>query len=81
MTEQDARFDNLISRDGNSTASVRAFRIPHGALPHLRVYDRSGKLRASLPPEGDELVPADVERAVRALLAEPASSGDSVTRP
>jgi hypothetical protein len=56
-----------------SAASVRGFRIPHGALPHLRVYDRSGKLRASLPPEGGELNPADTERAVRTLLAEPAS--------
>jgi thiol-disulfide isomerase/thioredoxin len=74
LTEKGAAFDNLISRHGNSSASVRAFQSPHGTVPHLRLYDRTGKLRASFPSGENDLTPEEVRRAVDALLAEPAGS-------
>ena len=69
-----ATFDNFISRYGGDAKSLEVFAIEGGALPNLKLYDRSGKLRKTfaagvIPPEPFGL--EDVSRAVEELLEEP----------
>ena len=73
LESQGATFDNFISRYGGDAKSLEVFAIEGGALPNLKLYDRSGKLRKTfaagvIPPE--PFGPEDVARAVEALLEE-----------
>jgi thiol-disulfide isomerase/thioredoxin len=64
LQKQRATFDNLISTyDGGGSDANEAFDI--GPLPHLRLYDRQGKLRHKW--EGKA---ADLDGKVKELLAE-----------
>ena len=64
LQKQGATFDNLISTyDGGGSDANEAFGI--GPLPHLRLYDRQGKLRHKW--EGKA---ADLDDKVKELLAE-----------
>jgi thiol-disulfide isomerase/thioredoxin len=64
LKKQGATFDNLISKyDGGGSDANDAFGI--GPLPHLRLYDRQGKLRYKW--EGKA---ADLDAKVKELLAE-----------
>jgi thiol-disulfide isomerase/thioredoxin len=64
LKKQGATFDNLISKyDGSGSDANDAFGI--GPLPHLRLYDRKGKLRHKW--EGKA---ADLDAKVKELLAE-----------
>ncbi len=73
LASRNAVFENYQSRlGGSSDESMVRFQIRSGTLPHLRLYDRAGKLRKVFPPEGGKkLDPKAVEREVRSLLAEP----------
>jgi thiol-disulfide isomerase/thioredoxin len=71
LTANRATFENLRAGTGASPESVIAFGIEKGAIPFLQLYDRTGKLRKTFPAP---VRPADVEKAVRQLLAEHASS-------
>jgi thiol-disulfide isomerase/thioredoxin len=53
-----ASFHNLLSEYGISAEGFEAFEIDDGAVPHYKIYDRSGKLRhtASSGGEVDELI-------------------------
>jgi len=64
---------NLLSEYGGGSESVDAFEVPGGALPHYKLYDRTGKLRRTFaldPAAKEQFTPADVDRAVAELLAE-----------
>ncbi|MCR4412173.1 MAG: redoxin domain-containing protein [Thermoguttaceae bacterium] len=73
LASKKAAFENFQSRlGGSSDESMARFQIRNGTLPHLRLYDRAGKLRKVFPPEGGKkLDPKAIEREVRSLLAEP----------
>ena len=64
---------NLISEYGGGSESVDAFEVPGGALPHYKLYDRTGKLRRTFaldPAAKKQFTPADVDQAVAELVAE-----------
>jgi thiol-disulfide isomerase/thioredoxin len=67
LKKQGAAFDNLISKyDGGGSDANDAFGI--GPLPHLRLYDRAGKLRYKWEGKAE-----DLDAKVKELLAEKAS--------
>lgn len=68
LQSQRATFENFISSHGAGTASMDAFQIEDG-LPHLKLYDRSGKLHKAFL--AGKFSTADVDRAVDQLLASP----------
>ncbi len=72
LAAKKAAFENFQSRlGGSSEESMTRFQVRNGTLPHLRLYDRAGKLRKVFPPEGGKKLDAKaVEREVRSLLAE-----------
>lgn len=64
---------HLVSEFGGGSTSVEVFEIPGGALPHYKLYDRSGNLRRTFqldPSAQGQFTPADVDKAVAELLAE-----------
>lgn len=52
------------------------FEIPGGALPHLKLYDRNGKLCRSFASYPDSVEPAQIDEAVEQLLEGPAVRAD-----
>ena len=77
LETQRAAFDNYIASDGGSAEVWDALGLKSN-LPQLKLFDRSGKLRHHFPesatkfPASDtKVTPADLDRAVEALLAEP----------
>lgn len=63
----------LQSKFGSSSESLDAFEIASGALPHYKLYDRTGKLRRTFeldPSAKKQFTPADIDAAVAQLLAE-----------
>ncbi len=75
LAGQGAGFLSFQSKlGGSSDEAIARFEIRDGTLPHLRLYDRAGRLRHTFPSkEAGKLEPAAIERAVRELLAEKAS--------
>lgn len=65
LRSQGATFDNLISAHGTSPKSITDFEITNGAVPHYKIYDKSGQVRYTFTGHSDEL---DVR--VRELFAE-----------
>jgi thiol-disulfide isomerase/thioredoxin len=73
----DDHLTNLQTKFGGSTESMDAFEITSGALPHYKLYDRTGKLRQVFeldPSAKKQFTPADIDHAVANLLAEPAAN-------
>jgi thiol-disulfide isomerase/thioredoxin len=63
----------LQSKFGSSSESLDAFEITSGALPHYKLYDRTGKLRRTFeldPSAKQQFTPTDIDTAVAELLAE-----------
>jgi thiol-disulfide isomerase/thioredoxin len=70
LTEQKAEFTNLRSQHGAEDTAFAQFEIDGGAIPHLKLYDREGKLVkkfASGEPDG-VFTPEDIELAIRELI-------------
>jgi thiol-disulfide isomerase/thioredoxin len=68
-----AGLTNLQTRLGGSTASMEAFEIASGALPHYKLFDRQGKLRRTFeldPTAKKQFTPADIDAAIAKSLAE-----------
>jgi thiol-disulfide isomerase/thioredoxin len=72
LKQQKATFTNLRSKFGAEEQAIEAFDIDGGALPHFKLYDRSGKPVKKLvsgdanpPPEAE-----DIDKAVEELLSE-----------
>jgi thiol-disulfide isomerase/thioredoxin len=70
LKEQQASFTNLRSKLGADEAAFEQFDIDGGSLPHLKLYDREGKLVKKFVSGDPERVfrAEDVELAVRQLL-------------
>jgi thiol-disulfide isomerase/thioredoxin len=70
LTERQARFTNLRSKLGADEAAFEQFDIDGGSLPHLKLYDRDGKLVKKFVTGDPEAVftPEEVELAVRELI-------------
>lgn len=67
------RVTHLVSQFGSGTQSMTAFEIPNGALPHYKLYDRTGALRQTFqldPAAETQFTSADVDAALSELLAE-----------
>ena len=70
LREQGATFDNLLSKFGTTSKSFKTFDLE--AVPHFKLYDRTGKLRkTSGDPTADPFTTEDIEAEVKRLLAEP----------
>ena len=71
LTDQQAHFTNLRSELGADDAAFEQFDIDGGALPHLKLYDREGKLvKKFVSGDVDQVFePKDVELAIRELIA------------
>lgn len=75
LVSHQATFDNFIASRGASAKAFELLGIEGGGLPHLKLFDRSGKLRKTLPEPFSALEAAEIDQAVRELLAEPGGSG------
>jgi thiol-disulfide isomerase/thioredoxin len=63
----------LQCKSGTSSKSFDAFEIASGALPHYKLYDRTGKLRQTFeldPLAKQQFTLADIDAAVEKLLTE-----------
>ena len=67
-----AGMENFINRSGAGPQVVDDYEITGGAIPHLKLYDRQGKLRQTFPEGQGPLDPQQIERAVGKLLDEKA---------
>jgi len=65
---------NLLCRYGIGSEAVEKFAIDDGALPHLRLYDREGRLHAKFGASGIAPDPARIEAEVEHLLESPQGS-------
>jgi thiol-disulfide isomerase/thioredoxin len=77
LARQDAavtEMEHFISRDGAGPQPFGDYQITGGALPHLKLYDRQGKLRKLFGGDGGPIDPRQVDRAVEGLLGESASA-------
>lgn len=72
LVAQGATFDNFIASRGGSGDAVELLDIDDGTLPHLKLLDRSGRVRKTFPRPFSPVDPAEVEQAVEELLGEPA---------
>ena len=68
ILEQDgAVTENYLNRYQGSSEAVEHFQLP-GALPHVRIYDRTGKIRQTFPIANKPFSPEDIDRVVEGLL-------------
>lgn len=72
---QAAGVVNLICRYGIGTEAVEKFEIDGGSLPHVRLYDREGRVKARFGVMGMPPDPARIELEAERLL----ESGEGTT--
>jgi len=65
---------NLLCRYGIGSEAVEKFAIDDGSLPHLRLYDREGRLHAKFGATAIAPNPARIEAEVEHLLELPQES-------
>jgi thiol-disulfide isomerase/thioredoxin len=63
-----ATFENFISQYGVGSEGFDAFDISDGALPHVKLYGRDGRLEKTITSGGQPLDPEQIERAVAEVL-------------
>jgi thiol-disulfide isomerase/thioredoxin len=68
LQDRHATFENFISQYGIGSEGFAAFDIQDGALPHLKLYDREGRLKKSFASGGRPLDAEQIERAVAEIL-------------
>ena len=61
---------NFVSRSGVDPQTMTDFEIDGGAIPHLKLYDRHGKLRQKFGSGGGPLSPSAIDKAIEQLLSE-----------
>jgi thiol-disulfide isomerase/thioredoxin len=64
---------HLISQHGASPQSITEFEIDSGAVPHYKLYDRSGQLRQTFgvdPRAQKQFTLDEIEAAIEQLVAE-----------
>jgi thiol-disulfide isomerase/thioredoxin len=75
LVGQKATMENFLSSYGISPAAFDALGIADGSLPHVRLYDRQGKLQRTFASGGKSVDPEEVELAAERLL-KPAERGE-----
>jgi thiol-disulfide isomerase/thioredoxin len=70
LGRQGAITENLLSTYGVGSAAFTALKIKDGALPHVQLYDRQGRLQQVFNSGGKPIDPHAVARAVDKLLGE-----------
>ena len=73
VTEQKAEFTHLMCKFGGSDESFAAYNIEGSALPHYKLYNRTGKLRHTFafdPQTNKGIDQKDIDVAVKALVME-----------
>jgi thiol-disulfide isomerase/thioredoxin len=68
LRDHQATFENFIGRYGVGSEGFDAFRISDGALPHVKLYDRHGRLQKTFASGGESLAAEKIEAAVDELL-------------
>lgn len=69
LKKQQATFTNLLSDEGISENAVKAFDIAGGALPHYKIYNRSGQVVRTFGGDPDKpLNHEEIESALRKVL-------------
>lgn len=70
LEKQKAQFTNVLATAADDKDPMETFGIDDGALPHYRIYDRSGKLvkKFSFADPSQEITQADIEAAIEAAL-------------
>ena len=68
LSRSAATTENFLSPYGVGPAAFSAFGIDDGALPHMRIYDRQGKLHKTFHSGGKMIDPNEIARTVRKLL-------------
>lgn len=69
LAGQRTATDNYIAKDSGSAAAWDALDIK-GGIPHVKLFDRSGKLRKTFSSDGKPLDAKKIEQAVAELLSE-----------
>ncbi|NMC19629.1 MAG: hypothetical protein GYA33_04345, partial [Thermogutta sp.] len=65
----------LISKYGISSDSVEKFGIADGAVPHLKLLDRDGKIIETFGAGGSPPAPENIDAAIERALASSAGAG------
>lgn len=68
LAQSKAPTENFLSPYGVGPAAFTAFGIADGALPHVRIYDRQGKLQRTFRSGGKTIDAKEIERTVEKLL-------------
>jgi len=68
LVRNTATAENFLSPYGVGPAAFKAFGIEDGALPHVRIYDRQGKLERTFRSGGKTIDAKEIERTVEKLL-------------
>ncbi len=68
LADSGTTAENFLSPYGVGPAAFSAFGIDDGSLPHVRIYDRQGKLHRTFASGGRTIDPKEVERAVEEAL-------------
>ncbi|MGH7202200.1 MAG: TlpA family protein disulfide reductase [Planctomycetaceae bacterium] len=70
LKKHEAGFENRICKEGLDQKAFEAFDIENGALPHYKIYDRTGRLVKTFnsgDPE-NSIKHAEIERTLRETL-------------
>jgi len=62
--------DNYLASNGGTSQGFEEFEIPGGALPHLKIYDRRGKLRETITGTHAKTVEKKIDGVMKMLLDE-----------
>jgi len=65
-----ASSENYLSRNASGGKFYEVFAISGGALPHLKLYDRRGKLYRTFASQQENVEPEQIDRAVEELLGQ-----------
>jgi thiol-disulfide isomerase/thioredoxin len=68
-------LQNFIDRGGGASQSFADYKIDNGALPHLKLYDRQGKLRKTFSSGEHQIDARQIDNTVEELLGEGGGPG------
>ena len=68
LDDSNATMENFLSVYGVGPFAFTAFGIDDGALPHMHLYDRQGKLHRTFSSGGGPIDPRQIEQAVETLI-------------
>tara|TARA_R110002095_G_scaffold55012_2_gene47442 strand:- start:1794 stop:2441 length:648 start_codon:yes stop_codon:yes gene_type:complete len=74
LESQDAQFINILATAANDQDPMETFGIDDGALPHYRIYDRTGQLvkKFSFADPSKQFTQTDIETALETVLKQKA---------